>query len=33
MNSLSLEEEKINKNVRNLFRLVKKAKLIKDTWR
>ena len=33
MNSLSLEEEKINKNVRNLFRLVKEAKLIKDTWR
>ena len=30
MNSLSLEEEKINKNIRNLFRLVKKAKLIRD---
>ena len=28
MNSLSLEEEKINKNIRNLFRLVKEAKLI-----
>ena len=30
MSSLSLEEEKINKNIRNLFRLVKEAKLIRD---